>query len=154
MKCSRCEREIHEEGLRDLCDACVAADPALFYSLANLEVVERRLVSARVSSAELQERGIGDDRLSNPTKGRGRLKLARADVAVLESSVSLIRSVLIDRGELAPNLHETLAREFPNAKNNEVVSWHGRRFRHRWVHEGMDRSGSNLWGREWIELAE
>jgi hypothetical protein len=49
-------------------------------------------------------------------------------------------------------VEESLDRAFPNAKNNEIVEWEGKRFRHKWIHEGMDRSGRNMWRREWAAL--
>ena len=106
MECANCHRQMLTLGLRGLCDACVAADPTLYYSVGYLKLVEERLASAQSALAKLAERGIGSDRHANPTKGRMPLKVARADVKSLESTRSLIRSTLVRRGELAPTIDD------------------------------------------------
>src|SRR5688500_12242544 len=150
MICSTCGK-FTDYALKSvsICDHCVAANQDLYYSLEHLHVIDNRLTCARLEFDALARRGIGDDRLMNPTKGRGRLNAARASVKALESTRDLIRATLIGRGLVEPNLKEQLERSFPNAKQGEVVEWQGKRYRHRWVHEGQDRRGSNSWDRDW-----
>jgi hypothetical protein len=153
MECKRCHRSSFEELLWDqVCPACIADDRALYYSTGHLRHVEKRLTAALEHWRSAQQRWPGDDRLSNPTKGRARLNEARSAVENLRLARAGIRAVLIDRGDIEPTVEESLDRAFPNSKNKEVVEWEGKRFRCKWIHEGMDRRGRNMWRREWTAL--
>jgi hypothetical protein len=132
-----------------VCNNCVAAREDLFYSLEYLTVIDQQLDTARQEYRRLADRGLGDDRLMNPNKGRGQLNSARSSVKSLESTRRLIRSILIGRGALERELDEELDHAFPEAKHGQVVEWKGHSYRRQWIHDGYDAQGGNIWSGVW-----
>lgn len=132
-----------------LCDSCVREDETRYYSTEFLAEVERQIEETAQHLKRLQQDGLGDDRRSNPTKGRAALKDALLRLRSLQAQRSLIRSVLVSRGAISRTLEEELDFSFPNAKNNEIVVWEGQRYRRQWVFEGMDAQGRNIWDGRW-----
>jgi hypothetical protein len=155
MECSRCGQiTTFELAGHPVCDGCVTQNSDLYYSVDYLAILEKRLVAARNHYGNRLERGIGGDVRSNPTKGRSQLHHALTNLETVESAVALVRCVLVGRGAIEPTLDEELDKVFPNLKNNEVIEWHGKRYRHRWLHRRTDSSGRNIWSRAWISLRE
>ena len=114
------------------------------YTLADLHAAQEHL-------AELEERGIGSERHSNPDSGRGALNRARFEV-------DTIRSELKSSGTLpeteVEKLWEELDRLFPNAQSKEVVEHNGRRYQRRFTASQKSRSGKSVtrWFARWEEL--